>query len=444
MNKNDEIKIEIRDLHSNGSGVGAHESGKIVFVPEALPGDILRAKVLKVKKNYAYGKIIEIIKPSLKRTKPECSVAGRCGGCQFQHLKYSDQLEFKEKLVIDALTRIGGCESVPILPILGMDEPYRYRNKAQFPVGNKGMGFYAARSHRIVPISGCNIHLCDEAFQAVQRALKKNPILAYDEENHRGLLRHVVIRSGLNTGEVMIIFVLNTKLSKARELLAGIDLPYNIVVNENTARTNVILGPKFAVLKGDGCIHEVIGHIRYRISPGAFFQVNSAQTRVLYDTVASLMKKSQSLRVIDAYSGIGGIALYIADLVQEVVGIESVPEAVEDGIYNAKINNIENARFLCGAVEILLPKLLDEKSCEGYDTLILDPPRKGAESALIEAAVAAKVPNIVYVSCDPATLARDVKLFMQDGYQLVSVQPVDMFPMTGHVETVVLLQRRDT
>ena len=423
MKKNDLIELHVVDLHANGSGVGKKD-GLAVFIPGALPGETICVKILKVLKKYAYGKIHKIIKASPHRIKSLCPVADKCGGCQFQHYEYSAQLSFKEKLVSDVLARIGDCKKVNSSPIQGMDKPYQYRNKAQFP---KGLGFYAARSHRIVPIDNCNIHhpACAEVLQAI----KKLDLPLYDEETNTGLLRHVVVRVGFATNEVMVILVLNGKWPGL-----PIDLPHTIIINKNKAKTNVILGPHFTTIQGSGYIHEEIGHIRYRISPRAFFQVNPTQTKILYDTVASHI--SPSTKVIDAYSGIGGIALYIANLANEVTGVESVEEAVEDANYNAKLNKINNASFLCAPAEEAVPKLLKESH---YDTLILDPPRKGCDIKLLEAAATTKTPQIIYVSCDPATQARDIKFLSQNGYHLKSTQAIDLFPMTGHVENLCVL-----
>ena len=454
MRKNDELELDIHDLHANGHGIGRDVNGKVIFVSGALPGDRVHARLLKVKKQYAYGKAMEIITPSphrLQENDPRiCPVSSKCGGCQFQNFNYHAQLTFKEKLVRDALIRIGGCENPPVLPILGMDEPYYYRNKAQFPVGSDGkkplIGFYAPRSHRIVPINGCNIHhpLCGEVLRKVKYLLKAHPIPIYNEETHKGLLRHVIVRVGFSTGEVMVIFVLNSSDPHQIQMsgFCHSDLftgkGFSFLYNKNTAKTNVILGDQFTVLQGSGYIHEEIGHIRYRISPRAFFQVNPVQTKVLYDVVASHMSGNES--VIDAYSGIGGIALYIAGRVQNVVGVESVEDAVKDGVYNAALNNIENASFQCGAAEALVPELLRGKN---YGTLILDPPRKGCDSGLLDMIVTSEISKIIYVSCDPATLARDIKQLTSGGYKLEHIQPVDLFPMTGHVETVALLQRKN-
>ena len=423
MNKNDEAKLEIYDLHADGHGVARWPDGRAVFVAGALPGDTIRAKIIKVKKSYAYGRIIEILQPSADREEGEhvCPTAGPCGGCQFQNYSYPAQLAFKEKQVRDALRRIGNVEDYEVLPIIGMDRPYQYRNKAQFP---QGLGLYAPRSHRIVPVVECNIMqpVCMVILHRVQKMNIPN-------------LRHLVIRVGQNTGEVMVIFVVNGGTIPSIE---GIEAD-TILLNENSADTNVILGDKFTVLKGSGYIHEELGHIRYRISPRAFFQVNTVQAKVIYDLVAAQLEGEK--RVIDAYCGIGSIALHVAGQVEEVVGVESVAEAVEDAVYNSELNRIENARFICGQAEELVPKLLNEAK---YDSLILDPPRKGCDSKLLDMAIAAGIKKIIYVSCSPTSLARDVKLLYDGGYRLTYVQPVDMFPMTKHVEAIVLLQRRDS
>jgi len=424
MNKNDVIELAIEDLTAEGNGVG--KAGITVFVPEALPGDVISAKIVKVKKNYAYGKILEIKQSSPNRIESKCPVSDKCGGCQFQHYDYKAQLAFKENLVKNALQRIGGCENPPVLPILGMDKPYNYRNKAQF-VG--GMGFYAQRSHRLIPVSDCNIQRpeCNEVLRKVQGL----SIPVYDEETHTGLLRHVVVRVGKE--EIMVILVFNEKnVSELPKTEIAFD---NLLINENTAKTNVILGKSFKLLNGSGYIYDEIGHIRYRISPRAFFQVNSEQCKVLYDNVAKHIGDGE--RVVDAYSGIGGIALYIAGKAESVIAIESVPEAVEDGQYNAGLNCIDNVEFVCGLAEDFD---IAEGSC---DTIVLDPPRKGCDGKLLDMIVSREIPKVVYVSCDPATLARDVKRLCAGGYQVGEVQPVDLFPMTGHVETVVLLSLGD-
>ena len=439
MRKNQEIELTIHDLHSNGFGVGRSEIA--IFVEGALPGDHVRVKILKVKKQYAYGKIMEIIKPSpnrlVKKDPRICPVAKRCGGCQFQHLEYPAQLAFKEKLVRDVLIRIGKCETPPVAPILGMEgAPYNYRNKAQLPVGSEDgkplIGFYAPRSHRIVPIYDCNIQhpVCGEIIKAAERL--------YDEKIHKNLLRHIVIKTGFNTGEVMVVLVLNGSALPYAEAwikeLQAISPDFTLVINKNNANTNVIFGPEFTTLYGSGYIFEEVGGIRFRISPKAFFQINTVQMKVLYDVAAGHLTGNE--RVIDAFSGIGSIALYVAKKAQKVTGVEVVQEAKDDATYNAAHNGIKNVEFICGMAEDVVPDLL-----ESNDVLILDPPRKGCDVRLLESVIKAGIAKVIYVSCDPATLARDVKILTDGGYMLKHVQPVDMFPMTGHVETVSLLTK---
>ena len=434
MNKNDEISLNIYDLNADGSGVGKAPCGRVVFVAGALPGEYVKVKIIKMKKKYAIGKIIHMRENSPQRIPYDdiCPYAGKCGGCQFQHYKYAAQLQFKEKLIYDAFSKIGKMQNPPVSSVIGMENPFRYRNKVQFPVGAEGMGLYAPRSHRIIPVNGCNISMCNDIFYTIQKTLKENPISVYNEETHTGLLRHVVIRAGQNTGETIVILVINGKKIET-------NLPYDLIVNENTEKTNVVLGKKFNVVRGSGFIHEILGHIRYRISPRAFFQVNSTQAKKLYDIIAGCVSGDE--KVIDAYCGIGGIALYIACKVLKVTGIEAVPEAVNDAVYNAELNNIDNVDFICGQAEDVLPVLLEN---EKWDTLILDPPRKGVDAGFIKTAASAGIRKIIYISCNPASLARDVLELSEVSngmYEIVFVQPVDLFPMTGHVETVCVLEK---
>ncbi|MCL1999384.1 MAG: 23S rRNA (uracil(1939)-C(5))-methyltransferase RlmD [Turicibacter sp.] len=419
--KNDFAELQIHDLTAKGSGVGKIDNF-VIFTPYALPGDILRVKILKVKKQYAYAKIEKILVPSIHRIDSVCAVFGRCGGCQFQHFDYNAQLIFKEKLVRDALTRIAGVENPPIGSVIGMENPYNYRNKAQFVAtiidGVQAAGFYAQRSHRVIPFDSCNIHISEKTIAAV---LEKLPPLKS--------LRHIVVRVGENTGELMVIFVMS-KL----ERLPIIEQASTVIININAENTNVILGKKLQTIQGSGYYHEQIGTIRYRISPRAFFQINSKQTKRLYDLILAQFTDAGDERVIDAYCGIGGIALYIAASTREVVGVDSVPEAIEDAAHNAQLNNITNAHFICGLAETVIPDLLDECS-----TIILDPPRKGCDVKLLDGIMGAKIPRIIYISCEPTTLARDLKQLT--GYKLETVQPVDMFPLTGHVEIMAVLHR---
>lgn len=459
VRKNDVITLNIHDIHRDGMGVGRYtvdtaddtnKQGIAVFVEGALPGDVLKVKILKVKKNYAYGKIEEITTLSPGRLPPNgdiCWDAKRCGGCIFQHYAYSYQLEFKTKIVRDALTRIGHCENPPMRDIIGMENPYRYRNKAQFVVdehdGLLTLGFYAPRSHDFVWIDNCPIHhsICDVVIRVVGDMPAELGL-----QTLSGLLLHVIVKVGFATGEVMVVLVVasddfpeqdKAKWVKALSVISGCT---SVVLNINTTKSNVILGSTFETLYGGGYVHEIIGHIRYRISARAFFQVNPVQTKVMYDTVREFGDFIGTELVIDAHTGIGGIGLYVAEHVKEVIGVEIIPEAVEDAIYNANLNGIANVQFLKGAAEEIIPEMLGKGTVP--DVLIFDPPRKGCAEPLINAAINAKISKIIYVSCDPATLARDITLLDNGGYQLEKVQPIDMFPMTGHVETVCLLVRK--
>jgi len=446
LKKNDIVELEIHDLHKDGNGIGKTVDGLVIFVANALPGDRVSAKILKAKKHYAYGKVEKIIVRSADRLAEDdsrvCPVAEQCGGCQFQKLEYAAQLTFKQKFLRDALIRIGGCENPNVLPVIAAQNPYEYRNKAQFPVGSTGIGLYAARSHRIIPIKTCNIqkNTCIAIIHKIWELLAKHPISIYNEETHTGLLRHVAVRIGENTGEVMIIFVINGKKLPSLQHIAEAFPEYKIIVNQNTAKTNVIFGDIFS----EGYIHDKVDNIVYRISPGAFFQVNTAQTRQLYDIIVDLLENSAenvSGNVLDVYSGIGGIALYVAKKltnIAKITAIENSEQATADAQHNAEINNISNVEFLCGNAETLVPETL---STGEYGTLIIDPPRKGCDAQVLAAAISANIPQIIYVSCDPATLARDIKLLQNNGYKLISAAPVDMFPITGHIETVCLIVR---
>ncbi|MCL1988052.1 MAG: 23S rRNA (uracil(1939)-C(5))-methyltransferase RlmD [Firmicutes bacterium] len=438
LKKNEIIELDIYDLHNDGHGIGKTTDGLVIFVENALPQDTVKARILKVKKKYAYAKVVKIINASPDRMPVAdiCPLYLRCGGCQLQHLKYPAQLKFKEKLLRDALIRIGGCENPNILPIVAAENPHEYRNKAQFPIGSEGIGLYAPRSHRIVTVKECNIQkkVCINIINKIWDLLAQNPISIYNEETHTGLLRHIAVRIGENTGEVMIIFVINGKKLPTIKNIAAAFPDYTIVVNQNLAKTNVIFGENFT----EGYIHDKIGDVVYRISPGAFFQVNTPQTEHLYNIIVQHLQNDN--RILDVYSGIGGIALYVAKKlpnISQITAVENSQQATEDAKHNAELNNITTAEFLCGNAETMVAELLENNN---YDTIILDPPRKGCNSAVLDAIVNANIAKIIYVSCDPATLARDVKyLATNGGYKLVSASPVDMFPMTGHVETVCLI-----
>jgi len=423
-----------------------------MFVDGALPGDKLKIHVLKAKSRYGYGKIIEIISPSPHRIESPCQVFDRCGGCQWQHCDYKAQLGFKKQIVVDALERIGNVKNPPAEDVMGMLKPTNYRNKAVFPIvpANNESGFaigmFSARSHRIVEVENCNIQ--HPAHVAVLKVVKKymcrNKISPYDEATHRGLMRFVMIRTSLATKEVMVVLTVNGNglplESRLAEDLAGIGVT-TVVVSRHTAKNNVVLGDHFRVVSGSGFIRERIGHVTYQISAPSFFQINPVQTKALYEMAISQAKFKGSETVLDAHVGAGGVSLYAAKHAKKIIGVDIVQEAIDDGEKNAAINNITNMQFLCGAAEEVVPKLFSNAAENIPDIVFLDPPRKGCDPALLSAIISAKIEKIVYISCDPATFARDVKIFAESGYTLVTVQPVDMFPHTGKVEVTALICR---
>lgn len=474
VEKNDELVLEIMDMSADGEGIG-RAGGYALFVKDAMPGDIIKAKVLKTKKNYGFARLLEILTPSLERVEPLCTVARQCGGCQIMHCSYEKQLAWKEEKVANCLRRIGGIsimteneaaqgganqDTIIMEPIMGMDMPYHYRNKAQFPVGcdkegNIKIGFYAGRTHTIIPQTDCAIQdTCNyPILECVKSWMEEYHIKPYDEKTNKGLMRHILIRTGYTTGEVMVCLVINEKkLPKSAELIErlknlklGVENARKIVsicLNHNTKNTNVILGDKVSVLYGRDYIEDCIGDIRYRISPQSFYQVNPEQTKKLYETALSYADLHGKEVVWDLYCGIGTISLFLAQRAKQVYGVEIVPQAIEDAKKNAALNNIENAEFFVGAAEEVMPKMY-EKSGGGMraDVITLDPPRKGCDEKLLEVVISMQPQRIVYVSCDPATLARDVKYLKENGYEVARVRCCDMFGHSGHVETVVLLTK---
>lgn len=447
IRKNDEVILSIDDMGKEGEGIG-HYGGYTLFVKGALPGEEIRAVVTKVKKNYGFARLLGVQKSSVERVDPKCPVAGPCGGCTLQHLSYEAQLRAKEKKVKDCLTRIGGVDLslVEWLPILGMEEPWHYRNKAQFPVradkeGKPVAGFFAGRSHRLVSVSACAIQhpVINEVMDCVMSFLCEYRVTPYNEEKHSGLVRHIYIRRGYHTGQVMVCLVVKGDfLPHSEELvtrLRRLEGMASIYLNVNEERTNVILGSRMILLWGKPYIEDLIGDIRYRISPQSFYQVNPVQTRKLYETALSFADLKGHEKVWDLYCGIGTISLFLARQAGHVFGVEIVPEAVENAKENAKLNGIGNVSFVCGAAE-------DVAAEDDVDVIVVDPPRKGCDGVLLDTMVGMAPERIVYVSCDPATLARDVKVLGEKGYEVRKVRACDMFPGGGHVETVVLLTRK--
>ena len=448
FSKNQIVPVTIEDISDTGEGIG-HVDGFTLFVSRAVPGDTVRARILKAKKTYAIAKAEEILTPAPGRVAPECPVAGSCGGCQLSFLAYESQLALKQKKVEDCIRRIGGFADVPVLPIIGMEEPRAYRNKGQFPVGTAGLGFYAGHSHRIVPTASCGMlwpgH--EEILSAVREYLAESGARPYDEETGRGLVRHVLMRKGFATGEIVVCLVVNgTKIPTPETLwerLRKVEGVVGLCLNVNREKTNVILGDRLIPLFGKASVTDCIGDVKFEISPMSFYQVNPVQTKVLYDTAFAYAGLTGSETVWDLYCGIGTISLFLAKAAKKVYGVEIVPEAIENAKENARINGLTNTEFYVGAAEEVFPRLVKENPAIGADVIVVDPPRKGCDEKLLTTMLAMAPGRIVYVSCDPATLARDLKILCAEGYRLERVQPVDQFPGSVHVETCVLLEKEN-
>lgn len=449
--KNDMITLEIEDCGIDGEGIGKAD-GFTVFVKDAVIGDTVLAKLIKVKKNYGYGRLMEIVKPSPYRVEPACAYARQCGGCQLQALSYEQQLVFKEKRVRNHLERIGGFRDIPMEPVIGMDNPYHYRNKAQFPVGrNKEgkiiTGFYAGRTHTIIENRDCALGVPQnkEVLDRVIAHMEAYGMEPYDEAGGTGLLRHILIRYGFFTGEIMVCLVVNgTKLSHEEKLIASlqeIEGMTSITLNINKKRSNVILGEKLRLLWGKDYITDKIGDISYRISPLSFYQINPQQTWKLYSKALEYADLHGEETVWDLYCGIGTISLFLAQRAKIVRGVEIIPAAIENARQNAALNGIENVEFFAGRAEEVLPEEY-EKHGVYADVIVVDPPRKGCDGLLLQTIIKMQPKRVVYVSCDSATLARDLKYLCGAGYELRKVCPVDNFAETIHVETIVLIQRK--
>ena len=492
--KNQEIVLHIDDIGNDGEGIG-HVDGYALFVKDALPGETIRARIMKCKKNYGFARMLEIVESEdgdsdnaanvcgstnpcgdvlsgIGRVEPKCPVARQCGGCTLQHLCYEKQLAFKEKKVYDCLKRIGGVDmdSVEWLPIIGMQEetegPWHYRNKAQFPVrmikGQDGVlrpaaGFYAGRTHSIIPVTDCAIQdrSMRQILESVLSWMEEQNVTAYDEVAHTGIVRHIYIRRGYHTGEIMVCLVINrrkienilqrTLVEKLKKIPGVVSVSLNI----NTEKTNVILGKNMTYIWGKEYIEDSIGGIRYKISPQSFYQVNPVQTEKLYQTALDFADLSGDETVWDLYCGIGTISLFLAQKAKQVYGVEIVPEAIENAKENARLNGIKNAEFFCGAAEEVVPRLVSGEGAVGGnnevaspDVIVVDPPRKGCDAILLDTIEKMAPKRIVYVSCDPATLARDVKALGEKGYEVRKVRACDMFPQGGHVESIVLLSHK--
>jgi 23S rRNA (uracil1939-C5)-methyltransferase len=462
VEKNGEYEAKIIGIGHDGEGVGRVD-GFTLFIHGALPGEKVRVKVIKLKKQFGYGKLIKVIEPSPDRVEPPCAIYKQCGGCQLQHLSYEAQLKTKRKMVVDNLERIGKLKvhvdgvseaenvmdsGIVVHPTLGMDNPWRYRNKAQMPIGEHegGLigGFYAQGSHRIIDTDECLIQHSenDNVVLKVKNIAKELKIRAYNEETHRGLLRHVVVKHGFATNETMVVLVTNGENISKQDVLVNLirqEFPnvVSICQNINTEKTNVIFGNQTKVLWGSETIRDSIGGVQFLISARSFYQVNPVQTEVLYRKALDYAQLSGQETVIDAYCGIGTISLFLAQHAETVYGVEIVKEAIEDARRNAQLNKMNNTIFEVGKAEEVIPAW--SKKGIKADVIVVDPPRKGCDEALLQTMIEMKPKRVVYVSCNPSTLARDLRILEDGGFKTVEVQPVDMFPHTVHIEAVVSL-----
>lgn len=480
--KNQYLTVTIEDMSDKGEGIGKTD-GFTLFVKDAVIGDTVEVKIMKAKKHYAYAHLEKLVVPSPYRVEPVCPVHRQCGGCQLQALSYEQQLLFKQRKVLHSLVRIGGFEEAFIdgvmEPILGMEQPYHYRNKAQYPVGtdkegNPVAGFYAGRTHSIVPNLDCSLGVEENGkiLEIILEYMKTKKVSAYDETTGQGLIRHVLIRKGFTSGELMVCVVVNGNALPGQEYLIGrlTQIPgmTSISISINTQNTNVIMGREIRTLWGRPHISDTI-HVRdmrregypftgreltFHISPLSFYQVNPVQTEKLYSLVLEYAGLTGRETVWDLYCGIGTISLFLAGQAKKVYGVEIVPQAIEDARENARRNGIENAEFFVGKAEEVLPEFyeklsggempdadLSEADMLHPDVIVVDPPRKGCDEACLDTMLKMHPERIVYVSCDPATLARDLKVLCEGGYEIKRVRPTDMFGGTVHIETIVALSR---
>lgn len=454
--KNDVFQVQIEDMSDTGEGIGKTD-GFTWFVKDAVIGDVVEARVMKTKKSYGFARLMQVLEPSACRVTPRCPSARQCGGCQLQAMSYEEQLKFKENKVRNNLSRIGGLTEIPMEPIIGMEEPWRYRNKAQFPFGKDKngriiTGFYAGRTHAIIEQEDCLLGVEENQpiLDCIRGFMEEYHIAPYEEETHKGLVRHVLIRKGFTTGELMVCLVLNGDVEKLKapevlvERLVKLFPSHmaSISCSINREKTNVIMGKEIVNLYGPGYITDYIGNVCYRISPLSFYQVNPVQTQKLYGTALEYAGLTGEETVWDLYCGIGTISLFLAQKAKKVYGVEIIPQAIDDARANAKLNHFENVEFFVGKAEEVLPEQY-EKNQVYADTIVVDPPRKGCDSVCLDTIVKMAPEKVVYVSCDSATLARDVKYLGERGYEVKRVKTVDMFPWSGHVETVCLLVLRN-
>ncbi len=478
--KNDILTVKIEDIGNEGEGIGKVD-GFTLFVKDAVVGDVVEARVTKSKKSYAYARLERVVTPSPFRTEPRCPFHRQCGGCQIQALSYERQLRFKQEKIRNNLVRIGGFEpdfiDAKMEQIVGMEEPYFYRNKAQYPVGcdregNIVTGFYAGRTHTIIPNTECFLGAAENKriLESILAYMRENKVSAYDETTGRGLVRHVLIRKGFTSGEIMVCVVINPQKSaeylpnqkdflKRMQAIPGMT---SVSVSINREKTNVIMGKEIHTLWGSDTISDTI-HVRdmrkpgfpltgreltFHISPLSFYQVNPVQTEKLYSLALEYAGLTGEETVWDLYCGIGTISLFLAGSAKKVCGVEIIPEAIRDARENAEKNGIKNVEFFVGKAEEVLPgfyekQLREEKDPELLhpDCIVVDPPRKGCDEACLSTMIKMRPDRIVYVSCDSATLARDLKILCENGYELTRIRGVDQFAQTVHCEAIALLEK---
>ena len=451
MKKDDLIEVTIEDLSEEGTGIGKFE-GMTFFIKDAVIGDRVRAKIMKLKKTYGFARLMEVLTPSPDRVEPLCPVARQCGGCQIQAMNYEAQLAFKTRKVENNLKRIGKFEEIPMESIIGMEDPFHYRNKAQFPFGKNRdgkiiTGFYAGRTHSIIENTSCHLgkEVNEEILEKILAWMNAFHVEPYNEATGKGLMRHSLIRCGFRTGEIMVCLVINGRKIPGEEALVDslkiIPGMTSISLNVNKEKTNVILGREVINLWGRPYIEDYIGEVKYQISPLSFFQVNPVQTERLYGKALEYAGLTGEETVWDLYCGIGTISLFLARKARKVYGVEIIPDAIEDARRNASLNGFTNTEFYVGKAEEVLPEKYEKEGVRA-DVIVVDPPRKGCDENLLSTMVKMQPERIVYVSCDSATLARDLRYLCDNGYELKRVCPADMFPQTVHVETVVLLSQQ--
>ena len=451
LTKNKEYIVDIVDIGQGGVGIGKYD-GFTVFVEGGLVEDKVKVKINKSKKNYAVGDIVEIIEKSPFRVDRKCSDSLKdCGGCQVQELEYQKQLDIKTNEVKQVITRIGKLDNVEIHDTIGMENPFRYRNKAQFPIQKSGnnpvIGFYKKKSHDIIPMDKCIIQhdINDKIVKIIKTYINAYNVSVYDEKTHTGVLRHLVTKIGFTTNEVMVVLVANgKKLPYLKELASVLEenIPgfKTLVVNVNREKTNVILGKENRVIYGNGKINDYIGNLVFEISPLSFFQVNPVQTEVLYNKALEYANLKENDTIFDIYCGIGTISLFLAQKAKKVYGIEIVEDAIKDAKINAQINKLDNVEFYVGKAEEVVPKMYSEGKIA--NVVVVDPPRKGCDEKVLDTIVSMQPDRVVYVSCNPSTLARDLNYLDERGYRCAEIQPVDMFPHTMHVECVAKLEKK--